>query len=369
VAGQAASLTGVTVQNATLKAGASWADNGDGTYTTTYVAQTTGTGLKASLTLSGSSVQSVAYTITAGAAVAANSAIVTDSSSYASGDDMTITVTLKDSVSNIVTGQATSLTDVTVQNATLKPGASWTDNGDGTYTTTYVAQTVGTGLKAGLTLDDSSVQSVAYAIEIPVSITRVLVNGYTFAPDAGFPTTGFHGAVFKLVLSNSRSQDFTWTANLSTATVTVANGTVYLNSTASGAPITITATPKSGGGAPITYTFQLTKWFGTILGAAPLYLTQTEALTSCGGTLPSMSELVGPTAGHRGDIGGLWSEWGPMSAYSTFTAAVGSTSMLVWSSDFTTDNHRRAASLATGDFFSAELGSNMGVFATCMTNL
>ncbi|WP_273818910.1 invasin domain 3-containing protein, partial [Providencia rettgeri] len=53
VSGQASALTSstVTVPNATQKANSNWVDNGDGTYTGTYVANTTGTGLKAEVKL------------------------------------------------------------------------------------------------------------------------------------------------------------------------------------------------------------------------------------------------------------------------------------------------------------------------------
>ncbi|EAW9081821.1 TPA: hypothetical protein N2F63_005434, partial [Salmonella enterica] len=68
VTGAAASLTvdTVTVPNATLKSGGSWKDNGDGTYTATYTATTAGTGLKATVKLSGwsSAAESGAYAIT-----------------------------------------------------------------------------------------------------------------------------------------------------------------------------------------------------------------------------------------------------------------------------------------------------------------
>lgn len=68
VTGATSSLTAdtVTVPNATLKAGSSWKDNGDGTYTATYTATTAGTGLKAEVKLSGwgSAAASEAYVIT-----------------------------------------------------------------------------------------------------------------------------------------------------------------------------------------------------------------------------------------------------------------------------------------------------------------
>ncbi|MCU6172423.1 invasin, partial [Enterobacter bugandensis] len=70
VTGQQAALTAtsVTVPNAELNEGGGWTDNEDGTYMTTYTATATGTGLKATVKLSGwsSAVSSEAYAITAG---------------------------------------------------------------------------------------------------------------------------------------------------------------------------------------------------------------------------------------------------------------------------------------------------------------
>lgn len=69
VTGAASSLTAeaVTVPNATLKTGSSWKDNNDGTYTGMYTATTAGTGLKATVKLSGwtDGAESEAYAITA----------------------------------------------------------------------------------------------------------------------------------------------------------------------------------------------------------------------------------------------------------------------------------------------------------------
>ena len=71
VSGAASQLTATTVMvaNAELKAGSSWADNADGTYTATYTAQTTGTGLNAQVKLStwATGAQSAAYAITTSA--------------------------------------------------------------------------------------------------------------------------------------------------------------------------------------------------------------------------------------------------------------------------------------------------------------
>ncbi|SUD99002.1 Filamin/ABP280 repeat [Providencia rettgeri] len=130
VSGEASALTSstVTVPNATPKASSRWVDNGDGTYTGTYVANTVGTGLKASVKLTdwSSAVESTGYAITVGDAVQSTSAVVVDNTTYVAGTDITVTVTLKDAEGNAVSGQASALTDtVTVPNATQKANSNW----------------------------------------------------------------------------------------------------------------------------------------------------------------------------------------------------------------------------------------------------
>ncbi|MBT1866613.1 MULTISPECIES: inverse autotransporter beta domain-containing protein [Enterobacter] len=172
VSGEVASLTGttVTVPHATLKTGSSWADAGNGSYTATYTAGAAGTGLKASVTLSGWSTpaQSADYAITAATAAQATSTITVDNTTYTSGSDIVVTVNLKDAQSNPVSGEVASLsgTTVTVPHATLKTGSSWTDAGNGSYTATYTAGAAGTGLKASVKLTgwNAPAESAAYAI-------------------------------------------------------------------------------------------------------------------------------------------------------------------------------------------------------------
>ncbi|WP_245677238.1 inverse autotransporter beta domain-containing protein [Candidatus Arsenophonus triatominarum] len=189
VTGQAAALTSqaVTVANASEKDGVTWIDNGDGTYSRTYMASQSGRGLKARLKLADwtTEVQSADYAITAGAAVSEKSAIKVDNTTYTAGNDMTISVTLKDAQGNGVTGQAAALTSqaVTVANASEKDGVTWIDNGDGTYSRIYMASQSGRGLKARLKLADwtTEVQSADYAITAGklVPITSTIVTDKT----------------------------------------------------------------------------------------------------------------------------------------------------------------------------------------------
>ncbi len=184
VSGQASALTAdtVTVPNASVKAGSSWTDNGDGTYTGLYTAKTVSTDNKVDLKLSGwtAGKTSEAYAITAGAAAQGTSSIITDNATYTAGSDITVTVTLEDAQSNSVSGQASALTAnaVTVPNASVKAGSSWTDNGDGTYTGLYVAKIAGTGLKAVLKLSDWStgVISDEYAVEPDISTAVITLS-------------------------------------------------------------------------------------------------------------------------------------------------------------------------------------------------
>ncbi|MCK6880134.1 inverse autotransporter beta domain-containing protein [Enterobacter bugandensis] len=157
VSGAAATLTGVTVPNTLVKSG-NWTDNNDGTYTGEYIANTAGTGLKATLQLSSWSgaVSSSAYNINVGPPVQVNSTIALDNITYISRHDMGVTVTLRDTGGNLVTGGSSLLTTstVTIPGSVLKSGTNWIDNNDGTYSATYTVITAGTGLTAELLLTD-----------------------------------------------------------------------------------------------------------------------------------------------------------------------------------------------------------------------
>ncbi|WNN54752.1 invasin domain 3-containing protein (plasmid) [Hafnia alvei] len=225
--GQAALLTSTTVKvpNATAKADSVWADNNDGTYSRTYIANTVGSNLKATLTLSGWTAESAAYAITQGSVVQAGAKIATNAGSYVAGTEMTVTVTLKDSQGNGATGQKALLTSsaVTVANATAKADGVWTDNNDGTYSRTYIATTVGSNLKATLTLSGwtAAVESAAYAI----TQGSVVQAGAKIATNAGSYVAGAEMMV-TVTLKDGQGNGATGQAALLTSSaVTVANAT------------------------------------------------------------------------------------------------------------------------------------------------
>ena len=254
VIGQASSLKdAVTMPNATLKSGSGWTDNRDGTYTATYTADKAGENLQATLRLAEwtESSTSKAYAITHGQAAQAGSSVLVDGSSFVSGSDMTVFVSLLDAQGNPVIGQASSLTDaVTVPGAALKGEWSETPANSGVYTATYTAQTAGTALQAKLTLDGwtKSLTSNAYDIHV-LEFSSITVNDHQFSVNDGFPTTGFVGATFTLNLKDGASaSNFDWKVDGGAGWVSVNNGVVRFTGKGTSSTVTITVTPKTGGG-------------------------------------------------------------------------------------------------------------------------
>ena len=170
----------VTVPNAVLKS--AWKDNGDGSYAAAYTATKSGSGLNATLQLSGwaQASESAMYSVAAGEAVQENSTIETEVESddkpiqgrkagspkrHQSGKFFVVKVALKDAEGNTVTGYSLKADSVTVPNAT--PNSGWSDMGDGTYRAKYRATKAGNGLKARLKLASWSLtrESTEYAVD------------------------------------------------------------------------------------------------------------------------------------------------------------------------------------------------------------
>ncbi|MFB5745986.1 invasin domain 3-containing protein, partial [Cedecea sp. S5-13] len=305
VPGQAAVVQTTVVAGAVIKG--SWTDNQDGTYRGVFTATTAGTGLQATMTVSDGDVTSTAYAITAAAPAKANSTLVLDKASYVTGDDIQVVATLQDAQHNPVAGQAAVVQTTAMPGATLK--GSWTDNQDGTYSGVFTATTAAPGLKATMTVSDGTVESAPFEI-MAVVLKDVTVNNYTFAKDAGFPTTGFTGATFTLNVTNGSASYFTWTSDASWVTVT--DGVVKFTGTGTGDKVTITGTPSNGYGKIIKYSFTLWNWFIINLTT----MTWPDANSYCvsqGYSLPivaDMSEHINYKATQRRGKYALWNEWG-----------------------------------------------------------
>ncbi|MGJ3438271.1 hypothetical protein [Serratia sp. Je.1.23.a] len=147
-------------------------------------------------------------------------------------------------------------------------------------------------------------------ISIFVFPKEVSVNGYTFAHDAGFPTTGFRGAQFTLVLNDGKASDYNWES--SAAWVKVTDGVVTFTGQGDGNEVTITGKRKEGGSSYIEYKFKLKKWFTNEENTIMTY-AEAEALASGHGRMPGISDFL---AAHGVRIvKTLVNEWGNLSKY------------------------------------------------------
>ncbi|XKM12849.1 hypothetical protein RCS94_07400 [Orbaceae bacterium ac157xtp] len=144
-------------------------------------------------------------------------------------------------------------------------------------------------------------------------------NGFKASLNPKFPTTGFPGAEFTLIMTSNAS-DYTFSSN-DTAVEVDTSGKVTLNSKPSGA-VTIKVIFKNDTSQVHSYTFNpTTVW----VIPSSTYMNYASAVSTCGGTnrIPSCAELtnsplnnvgLGDTiidnAGTRAVGGGVFGEWG-----------------------------------------------------------
>lgn len=303
----------------------------------------------------------------------ATSGISTDKTRYTSGEDMTIKVMLEDAAGSAVTGAASSLTDetVTVKKAELKSGSHWTDNGNGIYSAIYISKGVGENLKAVLKLSgwNTSTSSEAYAITPDTqSVKAIHVNGYTFQPDEGFPSTGFIGAKFTLELLQGEASDYTWKSD-APSWVSVRDGVVSFTGAGTKNRVTITGTSHNGAKS-VVWSFSLKKWFihdSSSKDSRDWSEANDYCRTQPGYHLPMVQQLNGNTThniGQRGKLGALWSEWGNVDRYpdSGFLVNIG-----YWTSDRGNDDYHYIVSLDRGEAFA--IHDSSGYHVTCGMDL
>ncbi|EEM1159068.1 hypothetical protein FVJ44_17875 [Salmonella enterica subsp. enterica serovar Panama] len=308
------------------------------------------------------------------------SLINTDKTGYKVGENIVVSITLKDPSGNAVSGESVRLDNAVIVPNADKAGA-WQEMGSGIYTRAFTARTPGTHLKATLKMTDwrETVESSEYEIAVSsIAPEGLVVNGYTFTANAGFPTTGFAGANFTFELRNGESPaDYTWASDASWVTVNN-DGKVVLQANGGNQKVTITGTPKNRTGDPVSYSFQLKGWY--VSAAAWNHLSWSEANQRCnslpgGYTLPSIPQLNGATTGafgyvHRGTLGGLWSEWGNMTNYPGNYPDED-----VWSSDSNIDSSGRinvyTAKLADNDasWSGGTVTQNGNEYAVCRRQL
>ncbi|HFT7673381.1 TPA: invasin domain 3-containing protein, partial [Serratia marcescens] len=235
------------------------------------------------------------------------------------GDDTaTLTLEAKDVFGNAITGLAAQgLTfELSPTSASMTLSAV-TDAGNGKYTATLKGTQAGdytvtpkiNGTQVGTKSELIHVAAVA------TDVQDILVNGYTFAKDAGFPKTGFIGAKFTVQLNGGEPTDVIWSSSSNWAHVDD-SGNVSFNAIGDSSMVTITATSKADTSRAFTYQFTVENWFKS----AGSFASGTAAEAGCaeiGGRLPTSLEQSGLEYTQNNSVqvdrgvGNLYGEWGP----------------------------------------------------------
>ncbi|MGP2819983.1 inverse autotransporter beta domain-containing protein [Serratia marcescens] len=263
-------------------------------------------------------------------------------------DTATLSFVAKDAYDNAISGLAGLTFVATPSGATL---SAVTEVGNGIYTATMTSTQTGSytvvpqlnGSQVGSLGETISVATVATAVQ------DILVNGYTYAVDAGFPKTGFAGAKFTVQLNGGEPTDYTWTSSASWASVS-AGGEVTFTGKGDSTPVTVTATSKLDPTKAFEYTFTLNDWY---INNGSTTMTWSAANTYCtnqGASLATRLQLGGPqmTVGQynvRGTVGSLWSEWGNLS---TYTGSGLPSSSFPWTSEVNSSGNHFIVYLTSG---------------------
>ncbi|MGL5388290.1 MAG: invasin domain 3-containing protein, partial [Enterobacterales bacterium] len=206
--------------------------------------------------------EAATLTLTAGEVDPDNSTVaVSPDTIVADGStEATVTYSAKDAHDNPVSG-LTGL-DLRVEGVTGTTFSEFTDNQDGTYTDKLVGSQAGSANLMPRWNSENAANSAAELTLIPLEITGIRVNGYTFTTDAGFPKTAFAGATFQILINGESPAAGVWKFTPSNTSVTVTDTgqvTVVTNPTEHGG-VTIEVTPDSGGPS-LTYVIGNTTWF------------------------------------------------------------------------------------------------------------
>lgn len=234
----------------------------------------------------------------------------------------------------------------------------------GIYTATLIAgSTPGTIAVMPQVNGSNGVTTPASIVVSATTLQGIVVNGMTFGPTSGFPTTGFIGAQFTVTLNNGTASDFNWSSDKSW--VSVNNGVVTFNGNGDSNRVTVTATPKDGG-VPLKYSFSLKKWF---INYGTTYLSKLAAMNDyckSRGAVHSLLSDLSYGKNIRG-TGSLYSEWGNVSKYN----GSGFMADLYWSSETYTNTHGTTIvkGVMTGDGSFFDTTEDGGTRTVCTINL
>ncbi|MGE4800120.1 inverse autotransporter beta domain-containing protein [Yersinia hibernica] len=286
-----------------------------GDYRTVLTAGTRAGNVTITSSLGSQSLDSTVVTLTQDTVVGNNSSLtVAPSTIVANGSDAaTLTFTAQGANNNPIRGLAVTfaLSGAAAPGSTVGPT---TDNGNGTYTANLTGQNDGVVTVVPKVAEipvTGAANSKVVTLTSPDTITGIVANGHTFAVDAGFPTTGFAGAKFQMMINGNttKNSDYNWSSdNISLVSIDTTGSVTFRDpANAPSSEIKITANPKAGGSA-LSYTFRITDWFSDKMYGTHTNQVARDTCQDAGKNLPPLNKL---TNGHytRG-IGSLWAEWG-----------------------------------------------------------
>ncbi|WET41433.1 Ig-like domain-containing protein [Citrobacter enshiensis] len=248
-------------------------------------------------------------------------------SQKANGTDViTFTATVKDSSGAVVSDTAVNFS--TTGSATLSASSVQTDSSGQAIVTLKDEFGEDVTVKATSAINAADTGQSKSATFVAAKITAVIAGGHTFAPDIGFPQTGFYSAEFQLVVDGdaANASNYTWTYNqeasdwiriFSPGVVSIRSTPPDPNST-----VTITATP-TGGGQPLTYTFTINHWFVSEAQASADPAEGDATCQSRGRETPSYADLSNgaPSSNGTRALGTLLGEWGDPRQYPSWSSS------------------------------------------------
>ena len=285
----------VDVNNATIKEGSSWQDEGRGKYIATFTAMKVTSSATAKLQLSDwdTGVTSLPYSIVAGEPVASTSTLTRNANGYLVNQEMIFTLILRDGNRNVVRMDPESV----LSDATFKTPGSDTVinklemNSNGSYSFTITASVKGEDLQASFRLNGwaSDIVTTNYDV-MPVFRNVRGLHSRDTNMGLNHPKEGFYGAQFVLDLQGGGDRtDYNWRTNADWATVD-GSGVVMLKTTIAShqaREVTVTATPKNGKTfGIIRHTFKLDRWI-SVYDNEVFYPDALEACASLNMRLPA----------------------------------------------------------------------------------
>lgn len=175
-AGNAIATGGLTVVFTASGGGSTGAisattDNGNGSYTATFTAQTAGAATTIGATVNGVAVSTALPTITVrpGAPSVATSTVTVSGTTIAVGQSATLALRVRDAAGNALTTGGLAVQFTATGGTSVGTIGPVTDNGDGSYTALFTATAAGTPLTIGATIGGVAVTSTLPTIRVQSS--------------------------------------------------------------------------------------------------------------------------------------------------------------------------------------------------------